>query len=429
MIYAVIGQTGSGKSGFVLRKAAEALRKYENRKIVTNLALDIPELCQFLTEEYGETFDAAERIQLLDLDQVGEFWRFYGNGYTIPPERTVKIKMGDGEERECQDFLNNRCPEKASHSVTYILDEADEIFDAKRWAKIVHDLKYYTRHQRKFGDDVFMLAPAWDFLVKEMRLQFHGVWVMENTAQMKLGKIPFIGSLFKAIPRIKANLYKVRHGGAWGGHGELPRETVTYSIEPKGIDRCYRTEDGLGVRGFADTVRKAEKAKGLHPAWIAVGVAACIVAIPLILKALSFGVSSAVRTVSAAPTFQTNQVAAVNSHTAPSRVPVIQSTSVNRMTESPAYVSDSSTAGVHCTGVISGRAPGELVFILSDGRVLSSLQPDYQGALRDAFGRIVGGIFGYEKYKFKAPGSPVEAVGRHGPGDYNPWNGRPRSGV
>lgn len=396
MIYAVVGQTGSGKSGFVLRKIERWIVERDRALVVTNLALDVPEFCEYLNETYGETFDAAERIQILDLEQVACFWRFFGRGYTIPEERSVVIPMGDGEQRECQDFSGR---EKAGHSVLYALDESDEIFDAKRWAKIVHDLKFYTRHQRKFGDDVYFLAPAWDFLVKELRLQIHAVWTMENQAQMKLGRIPFIGSLFRNFARIKARQYKVRQGGAWGGLNELPRDETSYRVDPKGIDRTYRTEDGLGVKGLGSIVRKAEKAKGLSPVWIGVGVAACICAIPFVLKGISYAIGSSVRTVTASTAAGAGITNTVSSST------VIQSPIAKRNTEMPAKRNTEMPAQLsyevkpYCTGVVwDGK--GAWIFYLSDGSTRASTQPDFLGLVRDSSGKVVGGKFVNEMFRF-----------------------------
>lgn len=393
MIYAVVGQTGSGKSGFVLRRIERWIVEREKALVVTNLALDVPEFCQYLTETYGETFDAAERIQILDLDKVACFWRFFGEGYVIPEERTVVVPMGDGEQRECQDFSGRKL---AGHSILYALDESDEIFDAKRWAKIVHDLKYYTRHQRKFGDDVYFLAPAWDFLVKELRLQIHAVWAMENQAQMALGRIPVVRIAFRQLAKIKARQWKVNQGGSWGGIHNKPREELSYSIEPKGIDRCYRTEDGLGVQGMGSTVRKAEKAKGLSPVWIGAIVVACICAIPFLLKGISWMLGSSVKTVAAGTTQAagiTNTAVNVRQYAIAERKTLDQD---NRKTQTPAEMSYA--APVHCEGLY--YADGMWIFILSDGRKLSSKQPDFLGLVKDAFGKPTGGKFVNETYTF-----------------------------
>lgn len=410
MIYAVIGQTGSGKSGFVFRKIETWLRTRQECRVVTNLALDVEEFCQYLQEEYGETFDAAERIQLLDLDQIADFYRFYGKGYTIPAERSKIIKMGDGEERECQDYDGRH---KAGWGVLYAIDEADEIFDAKRYAKIVHDLRFYTRHQRKFSDDVYFCAPSWDFLVKELRVQCHAVWSMENQAQLALGKIPLVGIAFKQLAKIKARQYKVRPGGAWGGL-DKPRSTESYSIQPKGIDRCYRTEDGLGVKGIGVKVRVAEKAKGFHPAWAAVACVLVILAIPSILNLGSklFGgavVGVATKAGAAAHQAATNEppqgghhsMIAAQRKTEPSAAAELSNSLPigNRHTSPDRAVSD--TNQVYCTGFMPGKRPGELIFILSDGRTVSSKEPGFQGKLLNHFGNVIGCRIGGEKYAFK----------------------------
>jgi len=277
MIFAVTAQTGGGKSYFCMRQIIKTLTEKPTTQIVTNLAIDLPALCQYLTEEYGEMFEAPDRIHMLTLEEVGQFWLIYGKGYRLDGKR-MELRGGDGKMRLELDY-SQRDPAKggSGHSVDYVIDESDEIFDAKSFAGMSHDLRFYARHQRKFGDNVYLISPAWEFLVKELRVMCHAVWEMENGRQMKMGKVPLIGSLFRGMPWIKGTQWKVRSGGSWGGINEVPRDTTRFRIDPKGIGSTYRTEAGLGVAGNAATVRTAEKMKGLNPSWILVaGVAFCV---------------------------------------------------------------------------------------------------------------------------------------------------------
>jgi len=88
MIYAVTAQTGSGKTYFVMTKIAKALGE-TNKQVVTNVAINMGELCEFLTKEYGDTCEATDRVRILTLDEVGSFWLAYGVGYDMPGTRKL----------------------------------------------------------------------------------------------------------------------------------------------------------------------------------------------------------------------------------------------------------------------------------------------------------------------------------------------------
>lgn len=394
MIYGITAQTGGGKSYMAMRKVEEWLATRPNGMVVTNLALDLGELCDHLTKEYGDTLGAAERVRLLDLDEVGKFWRHFGVGYDVPENARIEIRGGDGKKVEQIDY---KCRYEAGHSVLYILDEADEIFSAKAFAAIVHDLKYYTRHQRKFGDDVYFLTPAWEFLVKELRVMCHAVWVMENGAQMKMGKIPVVGSMVRGVSWIKGTQWRVKQGGAWGGLNEVPRDVTRFRIDPKGLGRCYRTEDGLGVRGMGETVRKAEKAKGISPWWIAVAVVAVIAGFVMLPRVAGQALAKTVTDLSTVekgsnavhvPQVSQQPQVAVAKIPAAAPVPV------------PEKIREQPKEEVFLTGIMRNPVAEGCIVYLSDGRAVSDQNPGVVKLL-DHSGRVGAVQIHKETFRFK----------------------------
>jgi len=367
MIYGVTAPTGGGKSYFALRKILKWLTERPARDcVVTNLALDVPVLCEWLVKEYGEMFGAAERIRLLNLDEIGCFWRYYGPGFELPGER-VEVLMGDGKKAKQLDYSIR---DQTQGSVLYVIDEADEIFSARHFASMVGDIRYYMRHQRKFSDDVYLLCPAWEFLVKEMRIMCHGVWVMENTAQMKMGTVPYVGGFFRGVGWIKATQWKVNQGGSWGGATAVPREQHRFRVDVAGLASCYRTEDGIGVKGFRDSVRKAEKAKGLHPAWLALPVILAVVGVAMAPRMIGMGLTSAVGA--------TEKAVAIKPVEKPAAV-------------QPVPVKTEEDSGVYFVGKAPGRS-GELRIFLSDGREYHTQMREFQGFAPNAV-KIDGKIY------------------------------------
>lgn len=381
MIFAVVAQTGGGKSYLVTKKALDFLRDNPTGHVVTNIPLLVDEICDYFTKEEGSTLNAAERIRLLNLDEVWRFWMCYGQGFTHSGARK-SLPAADGSTREQLDL-----DEISQHGFPtfFGIDESDEIFDAKLYAKVSHDLKHFTRHNRKLVSEVYFIAPSFSFLLKEIREMCHGVWVMENGQQMKLGKIPLVGSLFKGAPWIKGTLWKVRAGGAFGGLGEQPREVTRFTIDPKGVGRCYKTEGGLGVTGNASMVRKAEKVKGL-PMWAlgipAVAVAAALFFVPRMLGA---GVSKVSASVTQGFTNATAGITAVVPKTLPA---IVSNTAPNKLRSEEK--ADQEEPPIRMTGVGPSRKPGVGIIYFSDGSTRTTADPDFGGFLANGAGMRVG---------------------------------------
>lgn len=366
MIYGVVGRTGAGKSYFALRRIVQWLRDRPRDHVVTNLALDVPKLCAHLLQEYGDTFNAADRIEILELEEIAQFFRHYGEGYEIAPERTVVIGEPDGRTLRHLDYSPR---ERAGHSCLFVLDESDEIFDAKGFASMGRDLKMYIRHQRKFGDDVYFLTPQWSFLVKEVRVLCHCVWVLENGQQLKLGKIPLIGSKFKGLPWITGTQWKVKENGGFGGAGEAPRDTERFRIEKDGLADCYRTEDGLGVRGITQTVRSAEKSKGWSLWWLALPAAGLIYVAANFDTWLGGLIGGVGKTANAA------------SRSAATGGPVraVVSAAIQPAAASAVPVPAETPAEVYWVGKAPAAHRGVLIIFLSDGRQFTTQSKEFEG--------------------------------------------------
>lgn len=387
MIYAVCGQTGSGKSYYTMRKVVQWLEQNETNQVVTNLPIDMGELCAYMTREHGDTQGVRERVRILSLQETAEFWLHPGVGLDLDPTCRIAIPKLKGRVDLEIDYTRLQ---QSGHRVLFALDESDEIYDAKAWGQMGGDLGYFCRHQRKWGFDIYFLAPSWSFLVKEIRVLCHAVWIMENGAQMKLGKIPFVGSLFRGVPWITGLMWKVDDKGNYGGQNVQPRDQTRFRPDPDGIGKCYRTEDGLGVTGNREVVVKAEKSKGLHPVWIGAAALLLVLALLQVPKVIGKAIGGVSDVSAKAYSSVTN---AVQSAVAPV-------SNVQKKQETNTVPRVSVEEDIYCTGIASLER-GRISVFLSNGNVKSSHDRDFQGFAYNGFGRVCGARFGGKVYRFK----------------------------
>lgn len=389
MIYGVTAQTGSGKTYFVMKRIIEWLVADPTNQVVTNLAINMAGLCEYLTKEYGSTLDCFARIRILDINEVWEFWRFFGVGYEVPNTRRIKVMKPGGFDMQLD--IDGCVNEAGGFSTLFAIDESDKIFDAKAHAKMGTDLKDAMRHQRKFVWDVYFITPNWGFLVKEVRVLCHLAWVMENGQQMKLGRIPFIGSLFRGLPWITGNAWKVDPNGNFGGAREQPREVTRFRIDPQGIGGTYYTAGGFGVKGNQKKVIKAEKVKGLSPMWL--GVAGLVIILALVQVPRLLGKAVA-KTSEIGVTAYSNGVSAV---TVAFKAEPKSEIQTNRVQASNAALPEKEKV---LTGIVpSGKG---WVFYFSDGSVKTSRDFDYKGIKRRSAASWYDSVnFGGKEYAFK----------------------------
>lgn len=256
------GKPGGGKSYYATSLVLKELR-LTDRNIVTNLSLNIPEVCNYLNERFGDTFNARHRIRLLSEHEVGEFYRFYAQGGQIEERKRIetsrKVGRGKGDQTsnvviETWDYAGR----VSAPGVLYVIDEVHIYFNSRRWADTGDDALYYLSQHRKLGDDVVCVTQA----VSNVDKQFRSVTQEYHTLR-NLGKerVRMFGGIIRNVPRIIRRSYTNPPNGV-----EKPMEYEVINLDTKGVCACYATAAGVGITGLAADTK--ERRGGLSPKWL-----------------------------------------------------------------------------------------------------------------------------------------------------------------
>jgi len=267
-IHILYGPGGTGKSYWQIRRIVEELR-FTPRNIVTNLAVDVPRLAQFVEESFpGLSCDVVRRVRVLDEVETRSFWEH--RGPLVP----------SGESGEL-------VPDKGQQGVLYVIDEAGAAgFDATGWAssdgRSSRGLRaaWYLDQQRKFGDDVFASQNGRrpQGIAKPFRDKAHYFIKLKN------GYLATFG-VFKGRGRFTAE---------WFTHepekGSEPCRVEHWEMDESGLASCYKTEKGVGVVGSG--ADKGKRAKGIPILWAIPGAillaAVVMIGAPALLSSLAF---------------------------------------------------------------------------------------------------------------------------------------------
>jgi len=257
----ITGVPGGGKSYAAVKLVVRELREGK-RNICTNLALDIPRLCEFLHEKYGDSCDASRRVRILTMQECAEFWLYRGVDRDIDPAERTEVKVKSREKLS----LNQIDYEKQGIGigVLFIIDEVHVMFGAREWATTGNDALYYLTQHRKFSDDVILVSQHTKQVEGAFTRMCETFYHCKNLSKWKL---PVAGGFFRAPPLLIISEYKE------ASSVKPPIATRTYTIDKMGIGSCYRTAAGVGFVGsMADT---EDKPRGL-PAWALVLCLVCV---------------------------------------------------------------------------------------------------------------------------------------------------------
>lgn len=245
----LFGPGGSGKSLYQVSIIIRELRE-SKRNIVTNLALNLGRLNEYLEQTYpNESLNAVERIRILKtVEEMKEFYKIRG-----------PMKWGAGKSGEEYDMKEDA----GAHGVAFVIDEAGACgFSAQGWAESVGrstrgvECSWYLDQQRKFGDNVYAStngrSPAQ--IAKAFRDKAH------SFIRLKNGYLQTYG-MFRAVGQFRALHYAVEPGPS-----VEPFREEKWKMDPKGIASCYRTQDGVGVAGTNADI--GARAKGIDIRWV-----------------------------------------------------------------------------------------------------------------------------------------------------------------
>jgi len=254
----VVGLPRSGKGLFLIKRLVETLL-HSNQVVVTNFAVDIPRLHEWIQKTTGRAIDVPGRIFLLRDEQVKEYFLYRGTCMvsrteSVLQERGVFLDFSGVVDSETGQFRDGCFP------VHYILDEVDLCFPAREFAKNGKEFNFYNKQHGKLGDTVTFCCQDPSQLDKLIRVSVQFTVWMKN-----LGKI-------------KAGFFRMPKKISWAQYLQCPKnrqnetelDSGWFSIESmKGLQDCFRTQDGLGVRGVVDA-DKRDRIKGISVWWISV---------------------------------------------------------------------------------------------------------------------------------------------------------------
>jgi len=259
----------------------------------------------------------------------------------------------------------------------------------------------YLDQQRKFGDDVFASTNGRtpEQIAKPFRDKAHGFIRLKNGYLQKFG--PFKG----------------RGRFEWKEFVEEPRKTSepigqgAFELSP--IADCYRTQDGVGVKGHG--ADKGQRAKGIPVMMVIPGALVLALACVFVPYALgkgaswyiSGGKSAPAEVVSTSSDLVTTGANAVGGIIAPPARGSSEDSRVVPAPLEPIYVDDRPERPLWVSGwLIRGH---KVNVQLSDGRVLTEKDPEVAKIERNAL-HLSGGQRLFLRPAEARSGSVVEAV-------------------
>lgn len=288
MVHIVVGKLGAGKGLVVMRRILEEIVN-GTRDIVTNVPIRLGPwvngqkqaqmgLSAYLEREYGEAFDVASRLKVIDNADDCQFmflWR-----RDSETNEWFKLPL---EEKEGVPARFSIEPIKARHCnpCLVVSDEAWEYFPAKGsgWQTVPPVVPFYGRQQRKLRDE-------W-YVVSQHHGDFHNVFeritqdytVCRNHGMERLG-------IFRQ-PKVFHTVTYLRQPklGARAFH------EAVFRLDVAGLAQCYDTSAGVGMSGGL-TADHGQKQKGLHIAWLVLGIVVVVVGLFLVPSVLGKGASA-----------------------------------------------------------------------------------------------------------------------------------------
>src|ERR1035441_7324043 len=245
MISVLTGRTGSGKTTFALIQIAKEL-VHGTRVVVTNVAIRLDKLAEFLRKEYKHELDGDRIVQLeIKDDRLKYYWRI----------RSKERELG---EFGGEDWKN------PGPGVFFVIDEIQSAFSAREWGKHSGECGQYGAQQRKLGDDSICISPHPALIDKLFRILANECVILDNWYHRRV-------RFFRAPRKIVWHAYT----NCPPQVGEEPVATGHFTIDPLGISGCFDTAAGAGLLGQQADVGKVEKGisvTAILPAVVVLGV-------------------------------------------------------------------------------------------------------------------------------------------------------------
>jgi len=250
-IHGISGKPGGGKSLYAMRMVIDELL-HGNRPIITNLAIKLPELNEYLQREHpNKVIDLFARVRLLDDSETGRFW-------TVRPRLQTPISVltkDEWEKKNRPDYSG-----VTDSGVFYVIDEVHNFFNARAWMETGRDVLFYLSQHRKLGDTVIWVTQHINNVDKQFRSVTQDYTYIRNLNKEKHG-------MFTMPAMFVRNTY-----GEPATNNSTPMEMGTFKMDVKGIASCYDTAKGVSIHGNMGD--KGEKKKGIPWYWLIVALIA-----------------------------------------------------------------------------------------------------------------------------------------------------------
>jgi len=255
-IHFISGKPGGGKSLYSVKLILEELL-YGSRVIITNVALKLPQLNEYLQRQYPEkSIDLFSRVILLSDDDTGRFW-------TIRPEPSTGpavLSKEQWEKRQRPDYSGVK-----DNGVFYAIDEVHNFFNARAWMETGRDVLFYLSQHRKLGDTVICITQHIGNVDKQFRSVAQDYTYLRNLKKEKQG-------LF-TLPAV----FLRRTYGEPATPTSQAMETGTFKLDVSGLASCYDTAKGVSIHGKGGDM--LEKRKGMP--WYIIIIIVPLIAIVL----------------------------------------------------------------------------------------------------------------------------------------------------
>ena len=355
-IHILYGPGGAGKSYYQMRLIYDELA-YGQRNVVTNLTIDLGALQQYLEKHNpGLKIDVCQRVRILTEAETQEFWKYRG------PAVLTASDLWEGSPYN--DDLTGVAPlpveNRGAYGVLFVIDEAGAAgFSASGWAAKENNTtrgvacSWYLDQQRKFTDNVYASTngrrPAG--IAKPFRDKAHFFIKLKNGYLAQYG-------IFRGRGRFTASHYTHEPDAA-----SEPMKEEHWELDASGLAGCYRTQDGVGVKG--NSADKGARARGIPILWaIPMFIAFALLLAVGIPMWFANGVKKVAEKKAAAAQAETKAKLAESPQTPDKGKPALVTPPVRIDHESPA----TPTEGVKIAGIVETKHGVNVV--LTDGRTL-----------------------------------------------------------
>ena len=405
MIHFITGKPGGGKSLYAMRRLIREL-VFGNRDVVTNLPVRRDVLSEYLQRTYPDRLvdlcGPNNRLWLLDdAKEVRELFVLYRYRYNQAKASRKAVEELDAiytefegkiadlpKKVETETFWEFRNPRKLRFDdavgTLFVLDEVHLYFNARSWQKTGERAISYLSQHRHFSDDVILVTQHADNVDLQFRRLVEDWTVVKNGYRQKLG-------WFRALPRFSLSVYSHQ---PTGGSRQAPFETLTFTLDARGVASTYNTASAAGAAGNGADTKKA--LPGLHPAWFLVFLVTGAVALGAVIKGANVVATSKLS--EKLPEKTTEQLVKEASE------PIIgQERPIGPSPGQRVHVSEVEKP-VFVQGVV--KMGGKVNVLLTDGRTLT--ERDFQSGdfINRSVVRIAGVSYHYQRPKESERSSP-----------------------